>query len=74
MEIIVFAIIALVVLGPKRLPEAGKALGESIRGFKTSMHEPTPPETLQASVTQPELATVTSQPEVTVQQHAVEGS
>ena len=26
--------IALLVFGPKRLPELGKGLGESIRGFK----------------------------------------
>jgi TatA/E family protein of Tat protein translocase len=31
--------IALLVFGPKRLPELGKGLGEAIRGFKTSMKE-----------------------------------
>ena len=29
--------IALLVLGPKKLPELGKGLGESIRGFKSAM-------------------------------------
>jgi len=29
--------IALLVLGPKKLPELGKGLGESIRGFKAAM-------------------------------------
>jgi sec-independent protein translocase protein TatA len=29
--------IALLVLGPKKLPELGKGLGESIRGFKLAM-------------------------------------
>ena len=29
--------IALVVLGPKRLPEAGRGLGSAIRGFKDSL-------------------------------------
>jgi sec-independent protein translocase protein TatA len=34
MELIVVLAIALVVLGPKRLPEAGKSLGRGIREFK----------------------------------------
>ena len=29
--------IALIVLGPKRLPEAGRGLGSAIRGFKDSL-------------------------------------
>ena len=34
MELIVVLAIALIVLGPKRLPEAGKSLGRGIREFK----------------------------------------
>lgn len=34
MEIIIVLIIALIVLGPKRLPSAGKSLGDGIRQFK----------------------------------------
>jgi sec-independent protein translocase protein TatA len=34
MEIIVVLVIALVVLGPKRLPDAGRSLGRGIREFK----------------------------------------
>jgi sec-independent protein translocase protein TatA len=34
MEIIVVLIIALVVFGPKRLPELGKSLGKGIQEFK----------------------------------------
>jgi sec-independent protein translocase protein TatA len=30
--------IALLVFGPRKLPELGKGLGEAIRGFKTGMH------------------------------------
>jgi sec-independent protein translocase protein TatA len=37
MELIIVLIIALVVLGPKRLPEAGKALGKGLREFKDSV-------------------------------------
>ena len=29
--------IALLVFGPKKLPELGKGIGESIRGFKSAM-------------------------------------
>lgn len=29
--------IALLAFGPKKLPELGKGLGESIRGFKSAM-------------------------------------
>jgi sec-independent protein translocase protein TatA len=32
--------IALLVFGPKKLPELGKELGEGIRGFKSAMKEP----------------------------------
>ncbi len=34
--LVVFAI-ALLIFGPKKLPELGKGLGESIRGFKSAM-------------------------------------
>ena len=34
MELIVVLVIALVVLGPKRLPDAGRSLGRGLREFK----------------------------------------
>jgi sec-independent protein translocase protein TatA len=37
MEIILVLAIALLVLGPKRLPEAGRSLGKGIREFKDSV-------------------------------------
>jgi sec-independent protein translocase protein TatA len=30
--------IALLIFGPRKLPELGKGLGEAIRGFKTGIH------------------------------------
>jgi sec-independent protein translocase protein TatA len=36
-ELVVILIIALLVLGPKRLPEAGKSLGRGMREFKDSI-------------------------------------
>jgi sec-independent protein translocase protein TatA len=37
MHLLVIFAIALLVFGPKKLPELGKGLGESIRGFKGAM-------------------------------------
>ena len=37
MHLIIIAGIALLVLGPRKLPELGKGLGEGIRGFKSAM-------------------------------------
>ncbi len=37
LELVVVLIIALVVLGPKKLPDAGRALGDGIRQFKGSI-------------------------------------
>ena len=39
MHLLVIVGIALLVFGPKKLPELGKGLGESIRGFKAAMKE-----------------------------------
>jgi sec-independent protein translocase protein TatA len=38
MELIIVLVIALVVLGPKRLPEVGRSLGKGIREFKESLN------------------------------------
>jgi sec-independent protein translocase protein TatA len=54
MHLLVIFALALVVFGPKKLPELGKGLGEAIRGFKKSIHEVTdeakPKQTESASV------------------------
>ncbi len=47
-KILFVLVIALIVLGPKRLPEVGKSLGQGIREFRSSVsgvmdhHEETP--------------------------------
>jgi len=38
LELGVVLIIALLVLGPKKLPDAGRALGDGIRQFKDSVN------------------------------------
>ena len=35
-EILVILVLALLVFGPKRLPEIGKSFGDAIRAFKDS--------------------------------------
>jgi sec-independent protein translocase protein TatA len=46
MELVIVLILALIILGPKRLPEAGRSLGRGMRNFKSSVTgddvEPTP--------------------------------
>jgi len=38
-ELLIIGIIALIVFGPRRLPELGKSLGEAIKGFKSAIRE-----------------------------------
>ncbi len=58
-EIIIVLVIALVIFGPKRLPELGKSLGSGMRGFKDSVsgkgEDDHKPEELEAD-SQPETA------------------
>ena len=37
-HLLVIAFIALLVFGPKKLPELGKGLGDGIRGFREAMN------------------------------------
>ena len=39
MEILAILVLALVVFGPKRLPEMGKSIGQAIREFKSVGNE-----------------------------------
>jgi TatA/E family protein of Tat protein translocase len=40
LELVVVAIIALLVLGPSRLPDAAKAVGRGVREFRTALEDP----------------------------------
>jgi TatA/E family protein of Tat protein translocase len=33
-ELLILLVVAVIILGPKRLPDAGKSLGRAIRGFR----------------------------------------
>jgi sec-independent protein translocase protein TatA len=52
-HLLLLAGIALLVFGPKKLPELGKGLGEGLRGFKAAMNgddkpaQPVPPAPVQ---------------------------
>jgi sec-independent protein translocase protein TatA len=37
MELIIVLVVALLVLGPKRLPDAGRSLGRGLREFKDAI-------------------------------------
>jgi sec-independent protein translocase protein TatA len=60
LEILVVLVIALIVFGPKRLPELGKSLGDGLKGFKDAMSgeaqpsEPAKDERLSPSGEKPE--------------------
>lgn len=40
MELVVVLVIALIVLGPKRLPEVGRSVGKGMREFKEALTNP----------------------------------
>lgn len=40
MHLLVIFLIALIIFGPKKLPELGKGIGEGLRALKDSMKEP----------------------------------
>ncbi len=76
LDLVVILVIALLIFGPKRLPEMGNAIGKSISSFKRGMSELTSPkdekpetyetvnnETPSYSAPTPEIVQETSKPE-----------
>ena len=39
-EMVIIGVVAVLVFGPKRIPELGGALGKTLRGFKDEMDKP----------------------------------
>ncbi|HEY9694577.1 MAG TPA: twin-arginine translocase TatA/TatE family subunit [Oculatellaceae cyanobacterium] len=39
-EVGIIAIAALIIFGPKKIPEIGSALGKTLRGFKKELNNP----------------------------------
>jgi sec-independent protein translocase protein TatA len=52
MELAVVFIIALIILGPKRLPAAGRSLGQGMREFKDGLKKQTDELTAPSSTTE----------------------
>jgi sec-independent protein translocase protein TatA len=51
-HLIIVLVVALVILGPKRLPEAGRALGQGLKEFKSSIsptHDDDPEDQISAA-------------------------
>lgn len=57
MELIIVLVLALIILGPKRLPDAGRSLGRGMREFKDSLTGADAPERRLASEAQTDRVT-----------------
>ena len=51
LDLVVILVIALLIFGPKKLPEMGSAIGKSIKEFRKGMNELTAPKDEQAEET-----------------------
>lgn len=55
-ELIIVLVVALLVFGPKKLPEMGSAIGKSIKEFKKGMNELNTPEAKNTALKAPHEA------------------
>lgn len=39
-EVIIISIVAILIFGPKKIPELGSTLGKTLRGFKEEVSKP----------------------------------
>jgi sec-independent protein translocase protein TatA len=53
-ELVIIAVIALLVFGPKKLPELGSGLGKALHDFKKAMNEKSESESAETSEPQEE--------------------
>jgi sec-independent protein translocase protein TatA len=60
MELVIVLVVALIVLGPKRLPEVGRSLGNGLREFKDSLQNNDHPDDAQLDVEDPPEAITTA--------------
>ncbi|HKS69535.1 MAG TPA: twin-arginine translocase TatA/TatE family subunit [Ktedonobacterales bacterium] len=63
-EFLILVVIALLIFGPKKLPEMGSSIGKTIREFQRSMREVKEPEQPNAAVP-PAVATTTPTAQIT---------
>ena len=63
LHVLIVIVVALVVLGPSRLPDTAASLGKAIRGFREAVNEPDDPQVIaQAPVAAATVAQVVAQP------------
>jgi sec-independent protein translocase protein TatA len=63
LEVVVVLAIALIIFGPKRLPELGSSLGKGIRDFKSALSGEHDAEEKQAPEAKPQLQQLPVSPE-----------
>ena len=69
-EIAVIGVLALIVFGPKRLPELGKTLGKTLKGFQTASSEFE--REIQKAMAEPETLDAQNTLDMTAQQKSAE--
>ena len=42
-EIVIILGVAVIIFGPKKIPEIGRSLGQSLKGFKDELSKPSDP-------------------------------
>jgi len=55
-ELIIVLVVALLIFGPKKLPEMGSAIGKSIKEFRKGVNEISNPNPKEAEVSSPKHA------------------
>ena len=52
-HLLILLVVVVVIMGPKRLPEIGQAMGKTLRGFKDELDGPQPPTSTVAAAVAP---------------------
>lgn len=63
MELVIVLAIALIILGPKRLPDAGRSLGRGMREFKDSLSGKDERDELNPATEDPAMSPASTEPE-----------
>jgi sec-independent protein translocase protein TatA len=53
-EMIIITVVGIAIFGAKRIPELGKAVGQSLKGFRQELNAPEPPTVAKAPTDSPE--------------------
>jgi sec-independent protein translocase protein TatA len=58
MDLVIILVVALLVFGPKRLPEMGASIGKSIKEFRKGMNELSEPKEAREDPKKPDLEAI----------------